>query len=244
MNDLISISGKIGHGKDEVAKIIMQLYPEQYEVKKFAYKLKLYICSLLGCTMEQIEDRVFKNTPLPIEWQESGKPVMTPRLMMQLIGTEGTRDLIHTNVWVNALFADFREKESKWIVTDTRFPNELKSIKTRGGLTVRVTRDIYTYHHDTNTHEWRDAKDDDIARITRVSGKTSNKLESYKLWMEDNYDIDEHESENAIDQSDYDVLIVNDGTLKDLVHQVKKVFKLNYIGEDKIFLNKELFQNL
>jgi hypothetical protein len=44
------------------------------------------------------------------------------------------------------LFADYRPQKlseynpSKWIITDTRFPNELVAIKERGGITIKVVR--------------------------------------------------------------------------------------------------------
>ena len=72
---------------------------------------------------------------------------MTVRQLLQELGTEAMRDGLHTNVWVNALFADFKFAKmsqynpSHWLITDMRFPNELEAIKERGGITIRVTRD-------------------------------------------------------------------------------------------------------
>ena len=95
--------------------------------------------------------------------------VMTPRLMLQLLGTECGRDIIHPNIWVNALFANhdkylefcmqnelsklkdksmmggFSPNRSSfelpnWIITDVRFPNEAQAIKDRGGILIRINR--------------------------------------------------------------------------------------------------------
>lgn len=154
--NLISISGKIGSGKDTVGKIIQWLtwgnnnlytFEEfcdnynkvdkyigvpKFEIKKFADALKDMVCILIGCTREQLEDREFKEKELGEEWWywETGnvfgkinylnnkelyqsiplakliKP--TPRLLLQLIGTECGREIIHPNIWVNALFADYK----------------------------------------------------------------------------------------------------------------------------------------
>lgn len=38
------------------------------------------------------------------------KYIMTPRLILQLLGTEGMRNVIHPNIHVNALFADYKPK--------------------------------------------------------------------------------------------------------------------------------------
>ena len=64
---------------------------------------------------------------------------MTPRLMLQLIGTEGMRDTIHPNIWVTSLFSDYKETDN-WFITDCRFPNEIKTIKDRNGITIRLDR--------------------------------------------------------------------------------------------------------
>lgn len=66
--------------------------------------------------------------------------VLSPRMILQLLGTEGGRELLHPNVWVNALFADFKP-ESKWIITDVRFPNEADRVRKEGGLLLKVVRD-------------------------------------------------------------------------------------------------------
>lgn len=78
---------------------------------------------------------------------------LTPRKLLQLLGTEAGRDIIHPNIWVNALFADYKKEMRtnaneetelfnypKWIITDVRFPNEAKAIKDKGGIIIKVIR--------------------------------------------------------------------------------------------------------
>lgn len=149
MKNLIGISGKIGSGKDTVAAIIQELYP-QYEVKKFAGKLKDIASILTGIPVEKFEDQEFKKTDLGKEWSyvypdqyyddgESVMVCMSVRQLLQKLGTDALRDNLHENVWVNALMADFT-KDSNWIVTDCRFPNEAKIIEEKGGILLRVER--------------------------------------------------------------------------------------------------------
>ena len=150
-----------------------------WEIKKFADKLKDIVCLLIGCTREQLEDREFKEKELGEEWwyyqvdsfkgksrifpfidatrltKEECKLIkLTPRKLLQLLGTECGRDIIHPNIWVNALFADYKLSKPlgleghdwsegnlpKWIITDVRFPNEAQAIKDRGGIVIRVNR--------------------------------------------------------------------------------------------------------
>lgn len=75
---------------------------------------------------------------------------LTPRKLLQLIGTECGRKIIHPNLWCNSLFSEYKPKVNEyflgkqqltypnWIITDVRFPNEAKAIKDRSGLVIRV----------------------------------------------------------------------------------------------------------
>ena len=65
---VIGVSGKIGSGKDTIGKIIQNLTNDHWEIKKYADKLKVITCLLLGCTREQLEDRGFKEKELGEEW--------------------------------------------------------------------------------------------------------------------------------------------------------------------------------
>jgi hypothetical protein len=89
---------------------------------------------------------------------------MTVRDLLQLLGTEAMRNGLHENVWVNALMSEYSpapdkavaeflaaeglpetmnggEKEyPNWIITDTRFPNELEAVREQKGITIKVHR--------------------------------------------------------------------------------------------------------
>jgi len=111
------------------------------------------------CTKERYEEE------LRINWQTAYKFHPTPRTLLQYIGTELFRNQILDNIWVNSLMSKYRpiglppEEERvsvgdetvvlhihnpewypNWIITDTRFPNELKAVKNKGGITIRVLR--------------------------------------------------------------------------------------------------------
>jgi len=78
--------------------------------------------------------------------------MMSVREFLQRLGTEAMRDGLHTNVWCNALFADYNpgytispldvdnQAPDNWIITDMRFPNEMEAVVKKGGITIRVVR--------------------------------------------------------------------------------------------------------
>lgn len=153
MIQLIGISGRMESGKDTAAKVIQELSRpqgsvfyewEKWEIKKYAGKLKQIASLLTGISVEKFEDQEFKRSYLGSEWKvgetEGGIPIrMTVRLFLQKLGTEALRDGLHTNTWINALYADWKE-DSKWIITDCRFRNEFDAIKSRGGKVIYLER--------------------------------------------------------------------------------------------------------
>lgn len=64
---------------------------------------------------------------------------LTPRLILQLLGTNVGRQIIHPNIWVTATLGNYHE-DAKWICTDVRFPNEADAIKTKGGILIKIVR--------------------------------------------------------------------------------------------------------
>lgn len=151
---IIGINGYAGSGKDTVGEIIkMQQPKENWEIKKFAGKLKEVASIILGIPKTMFEDQEFKKKTLPQMWSDHGLP-MTVRDFLQRLGTDALRQGLHPNTWVNALMMEYKEvcfvgKDSEgadlfsypnWVITDCRFPNEATAIKNAGGIIVRVNR--------------------------------------------------------------------------------------------------------
>ena len=191
-----------------------------FKIKKFAGKLKQIGNILTGIPVEKFEDQEFKKTLLGPEWGTikenplNSIPVfenvnflhmMSVREFLQKLGTEAMRDGLHKEVWVNALFADYKwyTKEwdelgnetlgayPNWIITDMRFPNELDAVILREGITIRVVRP----HGYTNPH----------------TGEYKEMPLSY------------HSSETALDDAEFDYEILNDGTIEDLIEKVREI---------------------
>jgi hypothetical protein len=143
---IIGINGYSGSGKDTIGTIIQELGPHQnWEIKKFAGKLKQIAEMLTGIDISMFEDQDFKKTNLPDEWRVHGMP-MTYREFLQKLGTDAMREGLHDDVWVNALMADYKSLKmdqyypSNWVITDVRFSNEARAIKKKEGMIIRVDR--------------------------------------------------------------------------------------------------------
>jgi len=107
---------------------------------------------------DYIENNLFGMNLEPVLWK------MTVRELLQRCGTEAMRHGLHQNVWVNALMSKYKIKEEtvysgdgiktyndypNWIISDTRFYNELNAVKSKGGICIRVNRDD---NKTTSTH--------------------------------------------------------------------------------------------
>lgn len=210
---IIAINGKIGVGKDTFASYIQELDSE-WEIKKYADKLKEIGSILTGIPKEKFEDQKFKE-----EWNsELG---MTNREFLQRLGTEALRDNVHTDIWVKALFADYKtyqkkvfdhifdeytsvDKNPKWIITDMRFPNEFEAVEERGGVTVRVIREP-EFIIDGKSYNYRYS--DAIAGEKFMEKGEAN-----------------HGSETALDGFDFDYEINNNGSLDELKEKAEEFY--------------------
>lgn len=167
---IIGIHGKIGSGKDAVANIIKELQPD-FEIKKFADKPKEMVADLLGCTRAQLENQEFKKLKLGLKWggltvrkflqqYATGlRETVHEDIWVNVLAEEfeNTYQKEVRNIalpegdyltqtpngeWVKTNRAvSIYEAKTKWMVSDLRFINEAKFIKSHGGVLVRVVRD-------------------------------------------------------------------------------------------------------
>lgn len=76
---------------------------------------------------------------------------MTAREVMQYVGTNIFRKM-YSNVWVDATIRKIQQEKSEFaVITDCRFPNEVKGIQDAGGKVIRFTRSPYKDEHESET---------------------------------------------------------------------------------------------
>jgi len=223
---LIGLSGHIKSGKSTAAALIRKFDPS-FEERYFAYKLKFIAAYLTGQDQTLFETQEGKEGFLE-DWG------MTRRKMLQQLGTESLRDHFHHDVWIKALFADYKDNPQcgcpfpNWIISDTRFPNEANAIKERGGKILRINRPFSLLY----PNEWNEfMKLFDETKIVgylptlKERGYEPNEKNFIKWLSIDNQDLYNklnHPSEIGLDDyTEFDYIINNTGTELELQSEIQ-----------------------
>lgn len=133
---LIGLLGRKGSGKDTAALVLLA---QGYQNVKFAGGLKDMLRALLafqGVEPEVVERMVegdLKETPTLMLGGHD------PRYAMQTLGSEWGRNLIATDLWVEAAIR--RAGDHRTVITDVRFPNEMEAVVKAGGVCFGITAD-------------------------------------------------------------------------------------------------------
>lgn len=162
---IIGISGKKQHGKNTVASMIQFIKTYEsigskptyarwinwdsavregnlpnipteaiWHVKAYADKLKQLVATTLNCNVRNFEYETFKESKIPITFGNH-----TYREFLQIVGNKMRE--VHPDYWVNALLGEYHSN-SKWLISDVRYPNEADAIIKLGGVIIRVERPI------------------------------------------------------------------------------------------------------
>ena len=136
---LIGTSGFIGSGKGTVADILVE--KKGFTKLAFADSVKDATAAIFGWPRALLEgdtdeSRAFRETMDPWWSEKTGKHI-TPRYMLQLMGTEAGRDVFHKDLWILSLEKKLGMYKDV-VIADVRFPNEIDFIQRMGGFVVRV----------------------------------------------------------------------------------------------------------
>ena len=140
---IIGICGLIGSGKDTIADYLQNIH--QFRRESFAHSLKDAVAQIFGWDRELLEGRTKESR----HWREQvdpwwaarlKMPHLTPRHVLQVWGTEVARRSFHDDIWIAALENKLRKTKDDVVISDCRFPNEIKSIRNAGGIVIRVVR--------------------------------------------------------------------------------------------------------
>ena len=209
---LVGISGYIGSGKDTVADYLITF--KGFKRMSYAGPLKDAVSSIFGWDRDLLEG----STKYSREWRDTVDPWwaerldikhLTPRWVLQQWGTEVGRRAFHDDIWIASIENQLRNIKDNVVISDCRFPNELKSIKRSGGITIRVSRGPNPAWHE--------------AALQYCKGfYTEGYKEALKVLEEHNV----HASEYSSVGLDFDHYIENNGTIDDLHKKIDSIIHL------------------
>lgn len=206
---IVGVCGFINSGKDTVADYLVKYHNFRHD--SFAANLKDVVASVFGWDRKLLsgstrDSRIWREKVDPWWAERLGIPNLTPRLVLQLWGTEVCRKGFHNDIWIASLENKLRNSLDNTVISDCRFPNEIASIKRAGGKVIWVQRGPLPewYDHALNYNAGQQ-------RIGWAIGK--HYLDSLNI----------HSSEYAWIGSDFDHVISNNGSFTDLYGQVKNL---------------------
>ena len=198
---IIGVCGLIGSGKDTIADYLVNIH--EFRRDSFAATLKDACAAVFGWDRVMLEGR----TKSSREWREQqdewwsqrlGRDI-TPRYILQHWGTEVCRQGFHDDIWIASLENKLRTARDDVVISDCRFPNEIRAIRAQGGHVIRVVRGP--------DPDWFQAARTHLIQNTPVPDGLP------------------HASEWAWAGTDFDAVVENDGSLDDLYNQITNLVR-------------------
>jgi hypothetical protein len=209
---IIGVCGLIGAGKDTVADYLVNVH--EFRRESFANTLKDAVSAVFGWDRVLLEGR----TKEAREWREHIDTWwaqrlqihdLTPRWVLQHWGTDVLRQHFHDDIWVASLENKLRKTRDHIVISDCRFPNEIKAIKQQGGKVIRVVRGP--------DPEW-------MPHARAYMG--GPKIIGWALGKEALNRANIHASEYSWAATEFDAIIDNNGTMEQLYKQIKNLVQV------------------
>ena len=204
---LVGLLGSIGSGKGTVSDILVEKH--NFVKDSFAASLKDGCAQIFDWPRDLLEG----DTTESREWREQcdewwaeklGIDNFSPRLCLQLMGTNTIRHHFHQDMWLLTLENRLRKNpDQNTVIADVRFPNEIDLIRKVGGKLVLVKRGT--------PPEWmtlaKYANSGDSEALSQMRTKYSHIHESEWAWI----------------GAEVDLIIDNNGTIEDLHEKVSTI---------------------
>jgi hypothetical protein len=144
---IIGLCGLAGSGKTTIAKYLVEKYG--FVELSFATCLKDVVAHIFDWDRELIEG----NTSESRQWRETidnwwsirlGIPNLTPRFVMQYIGTDIMRNHFHPDIWISHVERKI-QPNINYVITDCRFYNEIKMLHRYNAYIIKVLKSNIKY---------------------------------------------------------------------------------------------------
>lgn len=199
---VLGLCGFAGSGKGTVADILVQRY--SFKKISFADGVKDATAAIFHWPRHLLEgdteeSRLFREQP-DKWWSDKFGYDVTPRYMLQLMGTEAGRNVFHEDVWIHAL--DRRLEDGiNYVIPDVRFHNEMEMVRRKGYVVLTLRGEL---------PEWYGTAVD-----VNIADCPASAMDKYNI----------HYSEWAHIGHHVDFTIYNDGTLAELEQMVDDLVK-------------------
>ena len=201
MKKLIGLCGFIGSGKGTVANILVNEYG--FVEDSFAATLKDAVAAVFGWPRHLLEGDTAESRAWREEvdpwWSEKIGRDVTPRWVLQYWGTDLCRTHFHADIWILSLERKILNSTDNVVIADCRFPNEVEMIKRLGGEVWRVKRGAEP--------EWYQ----DAINFNTGPSQIGWAIGKHRL-----QELGVHPSEYSWVGSNFDKVLINDGSIDDL----------------------------
>ncbi len=195
---IIGICGLIGSGKGTVADILVK---HNFKKVSFADKLKDGVSTIFGWDRDLLEGDTDESRQWREQrddfWSNETEMEVTPRLVLQLFGTDCMRDGFNDGVWVSLLKKTILDNPGNYVIPDVRFQNEQQMIRDIGG-------EVWWVKRGDNPEWWSKAV---------LDTQTGSNFMAEE-------DVHPSEWKWADTNDRFDEIIYNDSTMSELKHQV------------------------
>lgn len=147
---IVGLLGFIGSGKGTAGDLLkdMGFTPVSFAkgVKDVAAEMFNWPRHLLEGDTEQ--SRQWREQPDTFWSKEFGRE-FTPRLALQLMGTEVGRDIFHKDFWIIKLKNYIQNNPNQnYVITDVRFQNEINFVHNHQGILIEIQRGVTPHWYE------------------------------------------------------------------------------------------------
>ena len=138
---IIGLVGHAGVGKDTLADYLVEHHG--YVKYSMSSPIKHLLNQRYGWTDDNWHDRDWKERPNVRAGMAPDGSYYSPRQMAQWLGTEAGRLTHGHDCWIKHALDMFCMSDVKrFVIPDIRFANESRMVKSAGGVTARILRDV------------------------------------------------------------------------------------------------------